>query len=109
MFFVIALKGCPYSIECVKQMNIMKLNPQVTWIDSTNKHQYKTQGFDTFPQITFRVLNNQNKTINIFIGGYNDFQNLITLSKNKITLQQLQQKNLNPQLLVPILYLQKKI
>ena len=62
----------------------MNIPHHVTWVDHTTKQKYKTTKFNTFPQISFKILNYQNKPKNIFIGGLDNLylQAVCTLSEN---------------------------
>jgi glutaredoxin len=111
MFYVVALEGCPYSESCVNKLKKLNIKHNVTWVNHNTKHQYKTSKFNTFPQISFKVINRQGIYKDIFIGGLDDSEKLIQISNviNKVDLlKYLQNNNMNKQLVAPILFLMKK-
>ena len=116
MFYIIALQGCPYSENCVNKLNQLNIKNHVTWVNQLTKQKYKTSKFNTFPQISFKVINYQNKNRDVFIGGLDDLENLLSKSKemrkykkNPINiLHNLQENKINQQWIAPILYLIKQ-
>jgi heptaprenylglyceryl phosphate synthase len=83
MFHIIALENCPYSERCAQMFkNELKNAPhKITWVNSNNKHHYKTSPERmTFPQITFKTKNKKG-TQDIFIGGSEDLQHLVNMSE----------------------------
>ena len=114
MFFIVALEGCPYSLECVNNMQKLNLSPQVTWASYHNKQQYKSPKIQTFPQVSFKVLHRGKETL-VHVGGNDDFQRLLETSQNlknssvREILDYLKEQNQDPKLIAPILFLKRKI
>lgn len=102
MFEIIALNGCPYSaraVETLEQLSAKnpKIQVKVTWVDSNDKHKYKTPERSTFPQIFYHVKTSKGVK-RITIGGLDELEQLIQL---KNTLKQ----QYGSQIIVPLLQL----
>lgn len=78
---IIVLKKCPY---CENALNILKKikkeNLEIIQIDDSEKHLYKTQFINTFPQI---FLKKKNSKGSLLIGGYDDIKFIDDSIKNK--------------------------
>jgi glutaredoxin len=81
-FKIISLFDCPYSEAGEKLMS--KYNTKVINISRDEKHNYKTEQIQTFPQIYFNTGYQE-----LLIGGYNDMKTLLDKVNNLNT------KNLN--------------
>lgn len=101
MFEIIALEHCPYSAKAVKTLETFaKQNANfqfsVIWVNQQTKEKYKKNQDDTFPQIVFHVKKSDGTLEKVFIGGNDDLDRLIELTK---TLK----SEYNPQVIVPVL------
>ena len=73
----VILENCPYG-NLVNEL--LKQNPQIktkiTYVNDSNKENYKTPQINTFPQI---YLKRYNKNGSLLIGGYTELQELFDL------------------------------
>jgi glutaredoxin len=73
----IILEGCPYSTAAHKLLkSFPKIKSKITFVNSNNKENYKTDKINTFPQI---YLKRYNKNGSLLIGGYTEFKKLLDL------------------------------
>ena len=79
-FKIILLENCPYSYKLDKLIKDNNISCEKININHTNKHIYKSNLIDTFPQI---YLKKKNSTGNLLFGGYNDFVNFLQNFKNQ--------------------------
>ena len=85
----IGLNGCPYSIAAEKLIKDNK-NVEITWIQQKDKHIYKNEQIQTFPQIYLKK-NDQE----ILLGGYEDLKNAIDKLKNNFNIEEFQKTYIN--------------
>jgi hypothetical protein len=87
---IILLKDCPKSIALNESMAEHKIKSVSIWVDHSNKHKYKTNEIETFPQI---YMCDKNSKKNILFGGCDDFDNLFNdFKNNKFTNDELNKK-----------------
>ena len=73
----IILEGCPYSTAAYELLkSFPKIKSKITFVNSNNKENYKTDKINTFPQI---YLKRHNKNGSLLIGGYTELKNLLDL------------------------------
>ena len=75
----IVLDNCVYSNNLVKLLNTCKFNHKIITVYNNNKHLYKTNQIQLFPQI---YLNKYNSKGNLLLGGYTEFKNIYDKLKN---------------------------
>lgn len=88
VFYVYALKSCPYSIKSVDLLNLysdkMSDNPKIKWVDRGEEEYEKIKqltGRPTFPQIFFSYTDHQDQNHMVEVGGCDDLENLIKVSE----------------------------
>lgn len=78
---IIALENCPYSIGAynllVPNKNNQHKQINVKWVNYDDKHKYKKENRQTFPQISF--INEKE----YFLGGYSELKDLINELRNQ--------------------------
>ena len=74
----IILENCPYSINANKLIDIHKIPSKIINVNNENKHIYKTDIYDTFPQI---YLEKNGKLGSLLLGGYNNLYDFIMTFK----------------------------
>jgi glutaredoxin-related protein len=84
----VILQDCSYSNAVYKLLkNYPKIKTNITFVNDSNKENYKTYDIQTFPQI---YLKRYNKNGSLLIGGYTELKELFDLfyktkySNNKI-------------------------
>ena len=103
MFEIIALEHCPHSAKAVETLNKLanqngNFKFKVTWVNSETKEKYKKNPSDTFPQIIFQVKTSDGKLKTIVVGGNDDLDHLIQVTKSL-------KSEYSPEIIVPILQL----
>lgn len=82
-FKAILLENCSYSNAANQLIKKHQLPTDITWINESNKENYKTKQIDTFPQIYLKKINSNG---NLLLGGYQELENSInTFYKQKIS------------------------
>ena len=76
----IMLDNCPYSINANNLIDIHKIRSKIINVNNENKHIYKTDTYDTFPQI---YLEKDGKPGSLLLGGYNNLYDFIMNFKGK--------------------------
>lgn len=74
----ILLKGCPYSKNAellLKKHNVLS---DISYINHDEKHKFKTDLINTFPQIYLKKYNSKG---NLLLGGFNELNNYINTFK----------------------------
>ena len=71
----ILLEGCSYSISTHELIKNHQIPVNITWIENTNKENYKNDQIDTFPQIYLKKINSNG---NLLLGGYLELSNFIS-------------------------------
>lgn len=81
----ILLEGCSYSNAANQLLKTHQLPVDITWVNQSNKENYKTEQISTFPQIYLKKINSNG---NLLLGGYQELENTIkTFYRQKISEQ----------------------
>jgi len=103
MFEIVALDGCPHSASAIETLQALhdanpNLKINIIRVNSNTKNQYKTTDRPTFPQISFQYKSSNGKIHSIYLGGREQFENLVqTAYKLK--------SDFGPQIIAPLLQL----
>jgi hypothetical protein len=76
----ILLEDCNYSIAASKMINEMKINNDMIIVTNHNKHIYKTEHINTFPQLYLQKYNTKGSQL---LGGYDDLKYTVDMFKGK--------------------------
>lgn len=79
-----SLIGCPYSLEIETLLQQGNIPNKIIKIDPSDKHLYKNEIINTFPQI---FLKKQNSKGQILLGGNNDYKEILNLKKKNLEIQ----------------------
>lgn len=72
----ILLDGCSYSNGAHDLIKNHQIPSEITWVNQTDKPNYKTDQIDTFPQIYLKKINSQG---NLLLGGYQELSHFISM------------------------------
>lgn len=118
MFYIIALEGCPYSLDAVQLFEQIsdsengsgkpQLKYKVQWVSQNEKEKYKTTVRQTFPQIFYVISHGSSSSSTkanqkLYIGGLKDFEEFMTHVKS------LKQQYPTPYIIFPFLTLFKHV
>jgi hypothetical protein len=78
----ILLKNCSYSLNAYNLLKEYKIKSDIYFINIEEKHIYKTNLINTFPQLYLKKYNSHG---HLLLGGYTDFNELLKLIKTKDT------------------------
>lgn len=70
----ILLEDCSYSNAAHQLIKTHQLPVDITWVNQTNKENYKTDQINTFPQIYLKKINSNG---NLLLGCYQELANFI--------------------------------
>ncbi len=75
----ILLENCPYSIAAHELLKIHNIPSEVVWVNNEEKHKYKTDIINTFPQL---YLQKRKNIGSVLVGGYDNLNYFINTFKN---------------------------
>jgi glutaredoxin len=76
MFTIVALEGCPYSMQSDDTLKTLSIPHKTIWVNSNTKQKYQRAEYSTFPQITFKEAGGHQ----IWVGGNDQLQALRNLA-----------------------------
>lgn len=84
----ILLEGCSYSNAAYQLLKTHQLPTDITWVNQSNKENYKTDQINSFPQIYLKKINSNGS---LLLGGYQELENSI----NTFYGQKISESNIN--------------
>jgi len=79
-----SLIGCPYSSESENLLKTNKINFKSIHISPSEKHLYKNDQINTFPQIYLKKYNSKGQ---LLLGGNSDFKEILNLKNKNLSIQ----------------------
>ena len=79
-----SLEGCSYSQEVNSLVKNHNINANINIISQNEKHLYKNQQINTFPQV---YLKKYNSAGSILLGGNSDFKEILSMNNKTLDLQ----------------------
>jgi glutaredoxin len=78
MYYIhtVLLENCPYSNSSKILLDKYNIKYTNTIVNHSNKELFKTDKLQTFPQVFLKKVNNKGS---VYIGGYNDFDELFRM------------------------------
>ncbi len=70
----ILLEDCSYSNAAYQLIQTHQIPTDITWINQSNKENYKKDQINTFPQIYLKKINSNG---NLLLGGYQELEHFI--------------------------------
>jgi len=77
---IILLEGCQYSNQAYDLLVNNQIKHKKVIVNNSNKHLYKSNDIDTYPQIYLKKYNNNGS---VLIGGYDNLNKLFKLFHGK--------------------------